>query len=32
MRRRGAGQIALVSSLSVHGMPVTPVYSASRPP
>jgi short-subunit dehydrogenase len=31
MRRRGAGQIALVSSLEAYiGMPVTPVYSASK--
>jgi short-subunit dehydrogenase len=31
MRRRGAGQIALISSLEAYiGMPVTPVYSASK--
>jgi short-subunit dehydrogenase len=31
MRRRGTGQIALVSSLEAYiGMPVTPVYSASK--
>jgi len=31
MRRRRAGQIALVSSLEAYiGMPVTPVYSASK--
>jgi short-subunit dehydrogenase len=31
MRRRSAGQIALVSSLEAYiGMPVTPVYSASK--
>jgi short-subunit dehydrogenase len=31
MRRRGAGQIAVVSSLEAYiGMPVTPIYSASK--
>ncbi|GAC1300331.1 MAG: SDR family NAD(P)-dependent oxidoreductase [Steroidobacteraceae bacterium] len=31
MRRRGAGQIALVSSLSAYvGMPMTPIYCASK--
>lgn len=31
MRRRGAGQLALISSLAGwHGLPVTPVYSASK--
>jgi len=31
MRRRGAGQIALVSSLAAYyGLPVTPVYCASK--
>ena len=31
MRRRGAGQLAVVSSLEAYiGMPVTPVYSASK--
>src|SRR3984957_5031764 len=31
MRRRGAGQIALVSSLSAYfGLPVTPIYCASK--
>lgn len=31
MRRRGRGQIALVSSLAAyHGLPVTPSYSASK--
>jgi short-subunit dehydrogenase len=31
MRARGAGQIALLSSLSAwYGLPVTPVYSASK--
>jgi short-subunit dehydrogenase len=31
MRRRGAGQIALVSSLAAYyGLPVTPIYCASK--
>jgi len=31
MRRRAAGQIALISSLSAYyGLPVTPTYSASK--
>ena len=31
MRRRGSGQIAVISSLEAYiGMPVTPVYSASK--
>jgi short-subunit dehydrogenase len=31
MRRRGAGQIALVSSIAAwHGVPLTPAYSASK--
>jgi short-subunit dehydrogenase len=31
MRRRGKGQIALISSLAAyHGLPVTPSYSASK--
>jgi short-subunit dehydrogenase len=31
MRRRGAGQIALISSLSAYvGLPVTPTYCASK--
>jgi short-subunit dehydrogenase len=31
MRRRGAGQIAIVSSLAAHfGLPITPIYCASK--
>jgi short-subunit dehydrogenase len=31
MRRRGAGQIAIVSSLSAYfGLPITPIYCASK--
>jgi short-subunit dehydrogenase len=31
MRRRGAGQIAIVSSLAAYfGLPITPIYCASK--